>query len=1093
VFYAHGVAAVLEEIRNDLERMFLGEPGNRARSELILVASLYPALLTAATVHLGEHERPDGRLRTFIDEALKRAVKSVPDGIALSGMRASAIRAHLLFDLDAARDFQGLAQQVGGKPFLSLGGLQFRDVFARSTERWGEDPQRAYTYSTAKEYRDGYRDDLFKAISHLIAQSQAPNPVEENARTALCRAYAARLNVSSSAHPAHLVPTLLAEPMRVSKIRRSRAQVLSGPRTLYARARIKGKRPAIDALSEERSVVLLGDPGAGKSTVLTALVVRHLDQGRPGALIRLPDLERILASDGARRRRAIERLWDFVIAELYPDTLAGIDNASRRAEVIRLQEDPDVLVALDGLDEVRDADHRSTIRSFVQDLANGPGYVVLSSRFTGYEGFDFPITEIALGSMTAKGAKRTVKSWYRDGTNPRGEQRAMRALKALRDRREEPAPILVSLIAAIAEDREVPTGRSALYEAYLAHFLERRSKLFGRGLARTVELRRAAIDIAWGMAGYRGEGPSEWLDIATGEELVEFAPKRSDAVEELQQVDGLLTLYGPREIDRASLQQQYRWAHRTLHEHLAGVRIADEVRINFETGFAMIERMAQEVGRWEVSLHQAFDILSPRLRAKAMDAFFKLLREGDPAELVRPFVRDLLAAAEFKPATLEAFVELCLEDDNWDDAWLVNPTMTEARFRDAFIAGLPSLQTTALGLFAEYSSPARGPSVQEVVEAFSAPSGWIGGSWLWRLSEIEPDEAAICYLDYLKSGSDEWVAAPRFERVSSAVRERFVAELRTVPYPRNRDMVSAAQLMGWRLGPNEPPDVLCAWADLGSPVVEPGTTHWVSLQAYATQDYPEAVALSAGRHVWESVPYEDLAPAARLGALVESAGLGVPMWTFSDADAMLAFENVAEGLETASPGEVARLMEIVVRYPSAPPPELLRYIIRILARCPDENFPSLLPTPRWGLIAGPLQRIASRAAAGQLRTAILQELEQSHASAFSWATELLGFVERTDHEMLKMLKWGADRNICLIHLAGMQFDWSAEYAQKLLDVCGAKGVVWHVECYWMLAEKLASLGMLADQRAVLLKMKSQVEVVEGPRYTRRRIVGVGRY
>ncbi len=143
--------------------------------------------------------------------------------------------------------------------------------------------------------------------------------------------------------------------------------------------------PLLDILQKHSGVIVLGDPGAGKTTFLKYLALR-LARGE-GAQIGLSDFLPILlplaAYANALQTRDI-RLDDF-IAEYFAGIGADLPIASMLSEALKAGR---ALILLDGLDEVRDLNMRNTVVERVVDFfafhrRQGNKFVI-TSRVVGY-------------------------------------------------------------------------------------------------------------------------------------------------------------------------------------------------------------------------------------------------------------------------------------------------------------------------------------------------------------------------------------------------------------------------------------------------------------------------------------------------------------------------------------------------------------------------------------------------------------------------------------------------------------------------------------------------------------------------------------
>lgn len=448
---------------------------------------------------------------------------------------------------------------------------------------------------------------------------------------------ASRLDEPSAAYPRHLTPTALAHQLTLSPYARpERAeQEDSG---LYASTSSFGGRSLRYVLSENRRIVVVGNPGGGKSTVLAAEVAERTRAGEPALMVRLssvaPRLEGFLSFAGALGALVSVALEDGGLR-------ADPDDTERLLKT--MAKEPSALVALDGLDEVHpdDLDRVWTLCRVLEAL---PGTVVISSRVAGYVAPPGEWTEYSVDNLSSGQASSFLESWFR-GVNKEGKERADAALAAA-DRAElAQIPVLLGIIASVAEDDEVPGTEAALYDRYVSLFLRGRWKPRAQWLKVEHLPRRLAVarELAWQMAtGFTGRADGvRWSDTISYSAVIDKATTpRPRLARLIVERDGLFTPHGR---SASELHQRYRWLHRTIHEHLVGAYFAD--RVTADRGALAIEdEILMGPKQWHVPLLHMIGLLSEADQARVMARLDELRDEGDPG-LVLDGTAELLAAA----------------------------------------------------------------------------------------------------------------------------------------------------------------------------------------------------------------------------------------------------------------------------------------------------------------------------------------------------------------------------------------------------------------------------------------------------------------
>ncbi|MCG3209827.1 MAG: Hercynine oxygenase [Anaerolineae bacterium] len=391
---------------------------------------------------------------------------------------------------------------------------------------------------------------------------------------------------------------------------------------------------ALEQLDRHPRLVLLGDPGSGKSTFVdfvTMCLAGELlgqpavnlnlltaplpdDDGedqterqpwRPGALLPVPVILRDFAARGlppSGTTATAEHLVRFIAAELKSGALGAF--ARPLAEELHTQGG---LLLLDGLDEVPEADQRRVqIKQAVTDFAATFKLcrILATSRTYAYQQQDWRLPgfeETVLAPFSQGQIRRFVEHWYRHlaglrGLNPDDAQGRAELLKRAifgsdRLRSLAERPLLLTLMASLHAWRggSLPEKREELYADTVDLLLDWwESPKVVRGQEGQVEVRQRSL--------------AEWLKIDRAkvrQQLNQLAfeahasqPELTGTadVSEANLVTGLLQVSQNPDIkpmrlieflrDRAGLMLPrgvgvYTFPHRTFQEYLAACHLTD--------------------------------------------------------------------------------------------------------------------------------------------------------------------------------------------------------------------------------------------------------------------------------------------------------------------------------------------------------------------------------------------------------------------------------------------------------------------------------------------------------------------------------------
>ncbi|MEU2313178.1 HEAT repeat domain-containing protein [Streptomyces albidoflavus] len=421
-------------------------------------------------------------------------------------------------------------------------------------------------------------------------------------------------------------------------------------------AREERARPVLAALAEEggRRAVVLGDPGAGKSTL-----AKYLALALAGGLEAVP--EELAPLEGLVP--VLVELREYAVPEARADTIEDfIERAHEQAylplprELLTgLLREGGAVVLFDGLDEVFDPGTRAAMaRRVTAFAAKYPKCrVVVTSREYGYQSHEFAsadFRQLMLEDLTREQVEEFVRRWYRAAypDDPQlAERRIDRMLGAVRDVGSvgELAgnPLLLTILAAIGQSRTIPRERREMYDHAIEVLIERWDKdakllappapctadvahaLEGLTVSRRRKLlERVARRMQEGVGSPAGTfiHHDDLIEIVrdflvesnVGSSVATAAAK--ELVEHLRTRNFLLAHYGG---------GLYGFVHRTFMEYLAALdllRRRDEEEWEREELVALLAERAQE-SAW----HEVLLLMAGKLRQKDVAAVLGRLVE----------------------------------------------------------------------------------------------------------------------------------------------------------------------------------------------------------------------------------------------------------------------------------------------------------------------------------------------------------------------------------------------------------------------------------------------------------------------------------
>jgi hypothetical protein len=420
---------------------------------------------------------------------------------------------------------------------------------------------------------------------------------------------------------------------------------------------------AEDALRTDARVLLRGDAGSGKTTLVQWLAVTAARSGD-----RVPY---VLPLRTLIRAGALPSPAAFLTAVGCP--LTPPDGWAER--VLSAGRG---LVLVDGLDEIPAADRHRTRDWLLALIRAFPGNRwLLTSRPTAVrpdwlaaEGF----RELTLTPMRRSDVTTFVRRWHTAADAPEYEAKLLDALRTKRDlARLATNPLMCGLICALHRERRgyLPTGRKELYDAALTMLLARRDRERGMGTVELSEeaqlelLQRLAYALVLSGRTEMAEGTAEGI-VERALPSVASAAGQGDAATVLRALvlrSGLLRRPGEGTLD---------FVHRTFQDYLGARYAVEEGHLDVlagragDTQWEDVIRMAvahARPGERAVLLRRLLAEDTPRLtllalacleHATALDPAVRAEVEARAGALVPPgSTEDAKALAEAGPLVLE--------------------------------------------------------------------------------------------------------------------------------------------------------------------------------------------------------------------------------------------------------------------------------------------------------------------------------------------------------------------------------------------------------------------------------------------------------
>jgi predicted NACHT family NTPase len=253
--------------------------------------------------------------------------------------------------------------------------------------------------------------------------------------------------------------------------------------------KVKEKRvPGLDAVLDKQQLMILGRPGAGKTTFLKRLAIECLNgnfladrlpifvtlkefaetEGKPGIV---DFMAKLVIPPNSFGQASPTKGGNRIEVPLLKGDLGG--SPITRSPLISILESGKALVLLDGLDEVMEQDHDRVIRE-IKEFAEGysQNHIVITCRIAAREYIFQQFTEVEMADFDDKQIQSFADKWFKTKeNNPASTTGKMfwQELKARKPVKELAAnPLLLTLLCLEFDNSSAfPQSRSELYERAL--------------------------------------------------------------------------------------------------------------------------------------------------------------------------------------------------------------------------------------------------------------------------------------------------------------------------------------------------------------------------------------------------------------------------------------------------------------------------------------------------------------------------------------------------------------------------------------------------------------------------------------------------
>jgi len=429
---------------------------------------------------------------------------------------------------------------------------------------------------------------------------------------------------SNPYYPARLTSRNLVEGMQIQQGKDPRqvddeeTQLVYKPSLLTPSFRVEGR------------MFLSGGPGVGKSTIASALLAWHIDEGLVGVFVRADRLAEVAAKNGSSTvtTQLIDAFEDW-LAEPLPNSV--------RTNLRDALQNSSALVVIDGLDEVSTPVADAAIRAVIGNLTLSPVKLLVTTRPGGPQvRYDAWRDGWYVKNLPEQKVMSFIQDWF-GNQNLEAKQRA----EAYLDVAEDVArlPLMLGFVAILSATSRPPISEADLFDACIGLFLTRIWKPLSRQRNDdfTIEsVRRVVVDMAWNLTLNQPRSPrSKWIGVSGAVSAADIlaASRDGEVARELVRVDGLLVARGTVGHGEPPTSQRYGWLHRSIVEHLLASALAELYIRDRPEAERYLWQFVLDPQRWAEVFRRTIGMLSQADQGLALGDLVERLKDAD---LLRP-------------------------------------------------------------------------------------------------------------------------------------------------------------------------------------------------------------------------------------------------------------------------------------------------------------------------------------------------------------------------------------------------------------------------------------------------------------------------